>query len=277
MASLLKETFQGKEGQKNKETNKYINAINEMFNFRFKLFQGICPSDNMTLPQKEIILFGMKVSSFVNLFLFFLIVTFVSFVGEKFRRRVVSKSEEDESKRINLMKDETDNSTFPPKDETGRISITSRLKLTFIKFLKLYFTPVTVACFKLTHCVNINSESRLYVYADQICYTSWQFVIFAVLIPSILLFPICFEVALRLLKRRRISTSQFILSSGCPIIALTLYFYHTKVHKDDKMEDTKYSTEEEETLREIILMNEEELFKKQNDSIGWQIVQVSCF
>ena len=62
VASLLKETFQGKASEKNTETDKYINTINEMFNFRFRLYQGVCPSYNMTLPQKEMLLFGMKIS-----------------------------------------------------------------------------------------------------------------------------------------------------------------------------------------------------------------------
>ena len=238
VASLLKEKFQGKEEQGNKETGKYIDTINDIFNFKLKLYQEICPSDSMTLPQKEMVLFALKVSSFVNLFLLYVIAHFISIVATKFGRKVMDKSpihesnidenkiyesnfdenkidessideskidesNIDESKinRNEICKSNIDESkatvqliiTINTTSENDHLQhsfngrqllFTSRLKLTFIKFLKLYFTPVTVACLKLTHCVNINDERRLYVYADQTCYTYCQIFIFAVLIPG---------------------------------------------------------------------------------------------
>ena len=48
-------------------TNNILNSISEVFNFRFSLYQGICPSDSLTLPEKELMLFGMKISTFCHL------------------------------------------------------------------------------------------------------------------------------------------------------------------------------------------------------------------
>ena len=226
------------------------------------------------------ILFGMKITSFINLFLFFVIAYTVSLIAKKLSCRMVDEkdmfqSKDGESRYAERSSLNTNTGSLSLHDETDgtQISFTSRLKLTFIKFLKLYFTPVMVACLKLTHCVNINHESRLYVYADLKCYTYWQIVIFTALIPCLLLFPICFEVALRLLKARRISTSQFLLACVCPIIALLLYIWHTKVKAKYGAGGEKCFSEEEESLICIILMNEEELFKESN-CIGWQVMQV---
>ena len=118
------------------------------------------------------------------------------------------------------------------------------------------------------YCCSSSSESRLYVYADQTCYTSWQIAIFLLLIPGLFLFPICFELATRLLKARRISTSQFVFASGCPYLALIMYAMRKK------MKTRENNSREEERLTQIILLNEEGLFKEDSDCIGWQIVQL---
>ena len=139
-----------------------------MSNFRFALYQTVCPYDSMTLPEKEFILFGMKLASFINLLIFFAIAEILSIITKKIcKARKCSKPEhvykdvdDDTTKSRQLLEESkcTGSASSLAAGTPSWISFTSRLKLTFIKFLKLYFPPVAVACFKLTHCININYE-----------------------------------------------------------------------------------------------------------------------
>ena len=75
------------------------------------------------------------------------------------------------------------------------------MEITLVKFLKMYYTPVTKSALNMIYCVEVLGIYRLFVYGDLVCYTPWQVVIIAVILPGILLFPVSFELAVRLLKR----------------------------------------------------------------------------
>ena len=52
-------------------------TITEVFNMRFVVYEQVCPSEDLTLPQKEMLLFVMKMATFVVLLL---LVVFNKFV-----------------------------------------------------------------------------------------------------------------------------------------------------------------------------------------------------
>ena len=207
-----------------------------------------------------------------------------------------------------MMKEEMileNNGTEDPMN--GGLSMSSRFKFTAIKFLKLYYTPLVVASLQMIHCVDILGVRHLYVHGPTLCYTSWQIVIFTVILPGILLFPISFELALRLLKERVISSSLFVLGSGCPYFAIFLYIKQlvkerrTRVPStaatNDMLEEERVLTSEQNSLVandinkkidgsdedgvdemlcvQTILQTEEELFKnEETSSFQWQVIQV---
>ena len=74
VAGLLQVKFQG--SQKNDDDshgNEIRESITKVFNFKFNVYQRVCPSDDLTLPQKIMIQTGMKLVTFVNLFLLMII------------------------------------------------------------------------------------------------------------------------------------------------------------------------------------------------------------
>ena len=115
------------------------------------------------------------------------------------------------------------------------LSFNSMLKFTFIKLLKLYFTPITNSALMLVHCVKILGENHLYVYGDHICYSGWQLGIIVFILPCLLLFPVCFELALRLFKNKQINSWEFVLSSICPFYAISLYIWRRKCTANDSL------------------------------------------
>ena len=149
---------------------------------------------------------------------------------------------------------------YIPEQQVTTLTFTSWLKCTCIKLLKLYFTPVTKAALMMVHCVPILDRSHLYVYGDHVCYSYWQIGIIIILLPGILLFPICFELTLRLLKDKQILSWQFVLAAGCPYYSLFLYMWKRTRGKRNGEEATL--SDEEEALRETILETEESLFKQ---------------
>ena len=136
--------------------------------------------------------------------------------------------------------------------ESQLLSVSNMLKYTFIKLLKLYFTPMTKFSLTMIHCVTILDESHLYVYGDHICYTNWQYGIMLVLLPCILMFPVGFEIALRLLKEREISSWEFVLAAICPPYSLLLYLWKRKCGIQAKFSSSSISWEESEFRRTIV-------------------------
>ena len=99
VASLLQETFQGSgsggvggtqndDDDRSDRFSRYRETLADIFNFRFTLIQGICPSDDLTLPQKEIILFAMKMCTFVVL----LLLALSSQLMSRIKKRLTSAS-----------------------------------------------------------------------------------------------------------------------------------------------------------------------------------------
>ena len=96
--------------------------------------------------------------------------------------------------------------------QSDLLTFNEMLMITVIKLLKLYFTPVSTLALNLVHCVNINDSLHLFVYGEVKCYTYWQTLIFAILLPSLVLFPISFELCVRLLKKQQLSSVHFTLA-----------------------------------------------------------------
>ena len=92
----------------------------------------------------------------------------------------------------------------------------------------MYYTPVTKFALQLTHCVEILGVSRLFVYGKHVCYSPSQIIIILIIIPGILLFPICLELALRLLKKKQISSTWFVICIAVPYSSMLLYKWNDK-------------------------------------------------
>ena len=96
-----------------------------------------------------------------------------------------------------------------------------------------------------------------------------------VILPGLLMFPICFELAVRMLRNRQISSWQFVTAAALPYYAVCLYiFKHRKTINNEDMPSQAHCRNEEDSFRQTVLEGEEMLFKESGShTIGWQVVQ----
>ena len=170
VASLLKVKFQDRIAKEEATSDATRELISKLFNFRLTINQGLCPSDHLTLPGKEMILFGVKLATFFNLLV--ILLTFkmcgglaAAFVC-KFRNKEVNDHELAPKQELCGDGSSVDMKTSPKLHENLRFS--HRLKLTFIKLLKLYYTPIAKASLQMIHCVKIRDNWHLFVHAKNV-------------------------------------------------------------------------------------------------------------
>ena len=150
VASLLKVKFQDG-SSKSKSSNSYDGircSVSDIFNFRFSVYQGVCPSDDLTLPEKEMLLFGMKLATFAHLLMLGIIFVLLKmFCCKMFRRRQSDNTSKVEEIPLDIIEKNSSEEVITGEEETkevnGNLTFIHRLEITFIKFLKMYYTPGT--------------------------------------------------------------------------------------------------------------------------------------
>ena len=107
----------------------------------------------------------------------------------------------------------------------------------------MYYTPVTKSALQLTHCVKILGVYRLFVYGKHVCYSPSQIIIIFIIIPGILLLPLCLELALRLLKKKQINSTWFVVCLAFPFSSVLLYVWNKKCETNkDKVRRLRVSS-----------------------------------
>ena len=234
LASLVHvENSQHSETSNEKETiSKNIrNVVFSLFNLRFSIYQQICPMEDMAFPVKQLLVILLKLSSIVNLAIFYFAFEMVKSLTKKAYPDGPSQTQEhtpDTEQTNELDKMESDftgqlQSEVTSLDFTGQLQskltsldFTGQLQIGFIKLVKLNYTSMCTILLQLVHCVEIRHKSHLYVHGDQVCYTWWQYVIFGLLLPVLVMFPCSFGKALDLLKEEHISTSTYLYTCVVP-------------------------------------------------------------
>ena len=138
------------------------------------------------------------------------------------------------------------------------------------KLVKLNITSISTLALHMVHCVDIGDHMHLYLYGDLQCYNHWQYLIFGIIIPTVLLFPVSFGTSLKLLKEGLLSTNMFLVASVIPFYGLWLYAKNKRIG----LQQVAQTTEERFCVDEILLM-EEILFKMDEEtSLRWTTVQL---
>ena len=113
----------------------------------------------------------------------------------------------------------------------------------------MYYTPVTKSALQLTYCVEILGVYRLFVYGKHVCYSPSQIIIILVIIPGIVLLPMCLELALRLLKKKQINSTCFVVCIAFPFSSVLLYIWNKKYDASrEEMRKLGISKDKEEKL-----------------------------
>ena len=275
LASMLKVKYQGQKFEKRQKssTNEIRDVISKIVNFRLVLYQGVCPSDDLTLPQKEGILFGMKMMTFCILIALFAVYEIAQYTRSKVR--MCSSQSVETSVKISLDgealdRDSNCGTALPTEGTLSLMNFGHRIKFTYIKLLKLYFTPLTKTSLEMVYCVKLLDTYHIFIYGDLVCYSYWQIAIITVILPGILLFPICFELTVRLLKKRLLTSTHFVAALACPYYALLLHIKNRS--KTEERINIPRAPEEEEFAKRVFQV-EEDLFVEDRNSLGWQVVQ----
>ena len=243
------------------------NTLFGVFNFRLSFYQKLCPSDDLTWPVKKFINVTLKVCSMLNLIVIFALWKCISSILNIFTTSCRADHLEEKTELQELSDPIVLEVQLHPKPE--RLSFTSSLKIGFIKLIKLNLTSISTFAFHMIHCVTIDGQSYLYLYAYHQCYSNWQYVILILLMPIVLLFPICFGFALDLLKEGFVSTDRFLLASSVPYYAFWLY------GKKKCVGICRPQLSEQEVLcAEAVLNREEEVFEVNNGTLRWPVVQL---
>ena len=214
----------------------------------------------------------MKMMTFCILTLLVALREFVCYICTNVQKHITTHRIIKVSPAIIPMDDVERNSNYVPSlDFEGTLNFGHLLKMTFIKIVKIYFTPITKVSLKMVHCVKLLDTYHLFVYGDVICYNQWQIAILAVILPGILLFPICFELAVQLLNKRIITSTHFVAAIACPYYALLLHLKNR--YKKQEVNNVTRAPEEEEFAKRV-LEGEYELFEEDRNFLGWQMVQL---
>ena len=141
VASSLKVKFQDRQNKSTKDDG-ISDSISKLLDFRFVIYQKVCPWDTLNLPEKEMILFGMKMTTFLHLFFFAIIFLILRMLYYKICRYQIDEVKEDApsaSMEIELV----DLSGYCNTGNSSEAHLTfiHRLEITAIKFLKMYYTP----------------------------------------------------------------------------------------------------------------------------------------
>ena len=246
-------------------------ALFAFFNFRFSLHKEVCPSKNLTLPNKEFLNILLKLCSLFNLFLF-LGIWKISITIKSCIFSGKPKSDSVTEIEISVSSQKGNSDTSLPNDRQSQncsLSFISVLKIGFIKLVKLNFTSISKFSLKMIHCVAIGGKLYLYTHANLECYTWWQYVIMFALLPILILFPTSFGMALTFLKEGFISTRGFLVASIFPPFTLTLY---GKKHLVGLVKPN--ISEEERKCSQRVLELEEMLLKETDGKLRWPVVQL---
>ena len=254
-------------------TNHLRDHVSNIFNFRFAVYQGLCPSDDLVLPQKEAILFLVKILSLVHLVLLGITYNIIN----KYSSQTVEMDKadiEEAAKNAPLAQTDASDTSLNnseeciEEEEEFTLTFIHRLEMTFMKLVKLFYTPVTKSVLQMIHCVEIMGTYHLFVYGEHICYSTSQIAIIALILPNIFLFPVSFELAIRLLRRKQISPTVFTMALGCPFYGIFLY---ACAGAECLTKTSRRHTKREKLFMLAVLASEEELFVRDDKSFSWQV------
>ena len=260
--------------------------ISNLFNFRNTFYEIFCPFEEFNLLHKWFINVGLKCICLLNLLIAFMVWKLhglVVGIRGNFRPRddeilIINNEETSENDIQHRSEHEVlgqlchaesgmDDSLLLEVEE--ELTFPMKLKVAFLRFLKLLLTPFATFSFQMIKCIAINDHFHLYIYGDQECYSWWQILISVVLIPNILLFPTSFEMSLCLLRTHQISTNTFLFVSIIPVYGLFLY---AKIHITGPIQ--RCQTKEESLCAATILQIEEDMVKPSEGVFCWRVLQL---
>ena len=215
------------------------NVLSNLFNFRFSVYKNICPANDMNLIEKHFINMGIKVLCITNLYIFLLL-----WKAYKLILPMLTKT---------LEEDPEAHRNDANEDGKPKLLFSGKLKVCFIRFLKLFFAPTASFAFTMIHCIEILGKNHLYVFGDHVCYEWWQYVIAVVILPAVIIFPVTFDISLYLLKDGRISTNAFLVAAAIPYCAIYL---HVKTRRLNVENDVRRAEAETACISEIIEVEE---------------------
>ena len=134
----------------------------------------------------------------------------------------------------------------------------SRIHCCILRLLLISYSTITVTCFSLISCVNLDSVGKvLFIDGSIQCYTWWQFIVITIVCIWIASLPIAIYAASWLLHFHMLSAEKFLLSLSLPLptIIYWLYVRITNRNNNDpqtEMEDENRLSESAEEMQDLL-------------------------
>ena len=134
----------------------------------------------------------------------------------------------------------------------------SRICCCVLKLLLISYSTITVTCFSLLSCVNLDSIGNvLFIDGSIQCYTWWQFIVITIVCIWIASLPIAIYAASWLLHLHMVSARKFPLSLLLPLPTIIYWLYVRITNRNNneleaEMEDEKRPSENAEEMQDLL-------------------------
>eukprot|EP00111_Clytia_hemisphaerica_P002549 TCONS_00007264-protein len=188
-------------------TSKTMTRIFDLFNLQIALDEAeiVCPFESMNVVWKYFI---KNVLFIICMVMFLIIATLINQFIRLFKCKSICKSKSFEY--------------FSPP-EHQRLNFLDKLVVCYTKVLAFGYKNISLFAIISLNCVEVNSESVLYISGNIKCFQGWQYAVALLLFLWIIPFPAALVYSYKLFDRGLISEKMFLLSLCFP--ALSVYFF----------------------------------------------------
>ncbi|XP_057301430.1 uncharacterized protein LOC130635923 [Hydractinia symbiolongicarpus] len=183
-----------------KTSQGFVSKIKEVFlsimNIQFIStgMANLCPSDTLTTTGKACI--NLALSPTVVVYL--LLVVFAKKIYGQCKRY---KSTENGNKPL----------------------LETRAGACYVQLMLLSYTSISVFCFKLINCVQINETEHLYIQGNITCFKWWQYLIVCIILFWTVPLPLSIYLSKTMLRSNKITLQQFFICFTLPVASLGFY------------------------------------------------------
>lgn len=169
---------------------------------------NLCPSDTLTTVGKACINLALSPTVIVYL----LLVIFIKKIYGHCKRYKTTENE-------------------------SNLFLETRAGACYVQLMLLSYTSISVFCFKLVNCVQINETKHLYIQGNITCFNWWQYLIVCIILFWTVPLPLSIYLSKMMLRSNKITLRQFFICFTLPVASFGFYlrskmFYRKTFHID---------------------------------------------
>lgn len=160
------------------------------------------------------------------------------------------------------------------KAKSGNTHLPFQLKIKqcFVQILLLSYTSLAIFTFKMVKCVQIDNTARLFIHADIVCYTWWQYAL--VVFAWLWIIPFAFSVSLatKMLHDKRLTIGMFYDALLFPPLCFYMFVTQRRMDKNYRVTYSRDKKQERKVLLNIFEGPFKRKATKFKRNINWEVV-----